>query len=64
MLAFIADQLGIDPNDFGDYAQRGETRREHLGELQAYLGVRPFCQQDYRTMARIAFNEIDRHRPW
>ena len=42
MLAFIADQLRIDPNGFGDYAQRGETRREHLGELQAYLGVQPF----------------------
>jgi hypothetical protein len=40
-----------------DYAQRGETRREHLGELQAYLGVQPFGRQDYRTMARIAFNE-------
>ena len=57
MLAFIADQLRIDPNGFGDYAQRGETRREHLGELQAYLGVQPFGRQDYRTMARIAFNE-------
>jgi Tn3 transposase DDE domain/Domain of unknown function (DUF4158) len=57
MLAFIADQLRIDSNDFGDYAQRGETRREHLRELQAYLGVEPFGRQDYRTMARIAFNE-------
>ena len=35
MLAFIADQLRIDPDGFGDYAQRDETRREHLGELQA-----------------------------
>jgi TnpA family transposase len=50
MLAFLADQLQIDPNDFGEYAQRGETRREHLAELQAYLGVQPFGRQDYRTM--------------
>ena len=57
MLAFIADQLRIDPNDFVDYAQRGETRREHLGELQAYLWVQPFGRQNYRIMARIAFNE-------
>jgi Domain of unknown function (DUF4158) len=57
LLAFIADQLRIDSNDFGDYAQRGETRREHLRELQANLGVEPFGRQDYRTMARIAFNE-------
>jgi TnpA family transposase len=39
MLAFIADQLRIDSNDFGDYAQRGETRREHLGELQTDLSL-------------------------
>ena len=57
MLAFIADQLRIDPNDFVDYAERGETRREHLAELQAYLGVQPFGRQNYRTMAPIAFNE-------
>jgi hypothetical protein len=58
MLAFIADQLRIDSNDFGDYArQRWATRREHLGELQAYLGLQPFGRPDYRTMARIAFNE-------
>jgi TnpA family transposase len=57
MLTFIGEQLRIDSDDFRDYAQRGETRREHLGELQVYLGVQPFDRQDYRTMARIAFNE-------
>src|SRR5271165_863299 len=57
LLECIADQLRINPKAFGDYAQRGETRREHLAELQAYLGVRPFGRQDYRTMAQIASNE-------
>src|SRR6476660_1399213 len=57
MLAFIADQLRIDSNDFVDYAQRWATRREHLGELQAYLGMKPFGRPDYPSMARIAFNE-------
>ena len=52
MLAFIADQLRIDPNGFGDYAQRGETRREHLGELQAYLGVQPSRAAKYITVRR------------
>jgi hypothetical protein len=33
------------------------SRRERLGELQAYLGVQPFGRQNYRNMARIAFNE-------
>ena len=40
-----------------DYAQRWATRREHLGELQAYLGMKPFGRPDYPSMARIAFNE-------
>ena len=57
LLAFIADQLRINPKSFEDYAQRDETRREHLAELQAYLGMRSFGREDYRTMARIAFNE-------
>ena len=57
LLAFIADQFRINPKAFADYAQRDETRREHLAELQAYLGVRPFGRQDYRTMAQIASNE-------
>ena len=40
MLAFIAKQAACEPEDFGAYAQRGETRREHLGELQIYLDKR------------------------
>ena len=42
MLAFIAAQLGDDAKTFKDYAQRQQTRRAHLGELQAYLALRPF----------------------
>ena len=57
LVAFIAHQLGTEPGAFGDYAQRAETRREHLGELQAYLGVRPFRREDYRTVAKIALEE-------
>jgi hypothetical protein len=66
MLAFIARATPIKP-DFGDYAQRGETRREHLRKLQAHLGVRPFGRQDYRIMARIVFSEslgTDRGEPF
>jgi TnpA family transposase len=37
LLAFIAEQLQINLKAFGDYAQRDETRREHLAELEAYL---------------------------
>src|SRR6185312_4625916 len=42
MLAFVAKQIGIDPALFGEYARRAETRREHLLELQRFLGLRSF----------------------
>ncbi|MCC7106271.1 MAG: Tn3 family transposase, partial [Chloroflexi bacterium] len=57
MLAYIGGQLGIGADAFSLYAQREETRREHLGELQAYLGVRPFGREDYRTTAKVALEE-------
>jgi hypothetical protein len=42
MLAHIAGQVGTDPALFADYARRDETRREHLVELQAALGMASF----------------------
>jgi TnpA family transposase len=57
MLTFIADQLDASPDIFADYAHREETRWEHLGELQAYLEVRPFSRQDSRAVAKAALEE-------
>jgi TnpA family transposase len=57
MVAFIADQIGHAPEAFNAYAQRDETRRAHLGELQAYLGVRAFRREDYRAVANAALEE-------
>ena len=57
VLAFIASQIGSEPKAFAGYAQRDETRWEHLGELQNYLGVRPFQRQDYRATAKAALDE-------
>ena len=57
MLAFIAKQIACEPSDLGVYAQRGETRREHLGELQAYLDVRSFRRDDKRPLALIAIEQ-------
>ncbi len=53
MLAFVADQLGVDAGLFGEYAQRAETRREHALELQQYLGLRTFRLADWRTCLRV-----------
>jgi TnpA family transposase len=57
MLAFIAKQIACVPTDFGVYAQRGETRREHLGELQTYLALRPFQHDDKRAVGRVALDQ-------
>lgn len=42
VLLMVAKQLGLDPDLWPQYAQRPETRREHLLELQAWLGLTPF----------------------
>lgn len=57
MVRFIGEQLGIRPETFADYAQREETRWEHLRELYHHLGVRPFARSDYRPTAKVAFHE-------
>ena len=48
LLAMIGRQMHIDPNVWPQYAQRPETRREHLAELQAWLNLTPFAIGDYR----------------
>jgi TnpA family transposase len=57
MLDFVASQVGSEAKAFAGYAQRDETRWEHLGELQNYLGVRPFQRHDYRATAKVALDE-------
>ncbi len=42
LLLFVAKQLHFDSTLWPQYAQRAETRREHLLELQAWLGLTPF----------------------
>jgi TnpA family transposase len=53
MIAFVAHQLGVPPADFADYAQRDQTRREHVVELQRYLGLRSFGLADWRASLRV-----------
>ena len=53
MIAFVADQVGVPPAAFADYAHRDQTRREHAAELQAALGMRRFGFADWRTCIRV-----------
>jgi TnpA family transposase len=53
MIAFVVHQLSVPSADFADYAQRDQTRREHVVELQSYLGLRSFGLADRRACLRV-----------
>src|SRR3954452_22520132 len=42
LLHFLGNQIGIAPEHLAAYAQRDQTRREHLAELLATFGWRTF----------------------
>ena len=50
LLALVALQLRIDAAVWPQYAQRAETRREHLAELQVWLNLAPFGRAEYRRL--------------
>ena len=53
MIAFVAEQVGVSPAAFADYALRDQTRREHAAELQSRLGMRRFGFADWRACLRV-----------
>ena len=48
LLRWLGSQLRIDPACWPQYAEREETRREHLLELRGYMGYQPFGLKHYR----------------
>ena len=54
LLQWIGRQLRLDPACWPQYAEREETRREHLLELRAYLGMEPFGLPHYRQAVHTA----------
>jgi enamine deaminase RidA (YjgF/YER057c/UK114 family) len=51
LLRFIAAQVGTTPEQLGDYAQRDQTRREHLSELLEAYAWRTFGIHEYRALS-------------
>ncbi len=45
---YIASQIEVTTNNFEAYADRDETRREHLADLLVELGLRTLGGSDYR----------------
>jgi hypothetical protein len=50
LLTHMAQQVGVTPNAWTEYAARDETRREHALELQSVFGYRPFMIAEYRKV--------------
>lgn len=48
LLQWLVRQVRIDPACWAQYAEREETRREHLLELRTYLGLKPFGLSEFR----------------
>ena len=48
LLKLVAAQLKVDVGSWSVYGQREQTRREHLIELQAVFGFKPFTMRHYR----------------
>ena len=51
LINFLALQLNIHSSAWDEYAQRDETRREHLLELQNHYGILTFTLGQYRSLA-------------
>jgi hypothetical protein len=54
VLAYVAQQLGVAPAAFADYAHRDQTRREHLVEIRRSHGFRIFDRNAFRDV--VAFS--------
>jgi TnpA family transposase len=54
VLRVVADQVGVPPSEWAAYGQRGQTRREHLVDLQRLFGFRSFTIDDHQAGGRRA----------
>ena len=48
VVQWVAGQIRVDPSCWPNYALREETRREHMLDLRAYLGLEPFGLSHFR----------------
>jgi hypothetical protein len=58
LLHMVAAQLSVSADIWGEYAQRAETRREHLLELQTVFGFQSFTTMHHYRPAVHGMNEL------
>lgn len=51
LLEWISGQISVDKSAWSQYAERDETRREHVQELRSYLGLDSFGSSDFEFLA-------------
>ncbi len=54
VVAFLAQQIGIDPGALAEYGRRDTNRREHAVEAQRHLGLHPAVRGDRRAALSAA----------
>lgn len=65
MLRFIALQVGAEPAHLLGYAERDQTRREHLAELIREYGFTTFGVKEYRALsAWLTEQAVERTTAW
>lgn len=55
VLNYIAEQIQVDPKQFEFYAQRENTRMEHLKEIREIYGYRYYIKEDEKYLIDILF---------
>jgi TnpA family transposase len=50
-VAFVAQQLVVDPDVLAAYGARAHTRQDHLHVAQVHLGYRKVDREDFKTLA-------------
>ena len=62
LLRMVAAQIKVPPDARGRYSERTETRREHLLELQAHLGLQSFTTAQHDRLAVHGLDELLKRR--
>lgn len=55
LVAFVAQQVGVNPGALAEYGRRDTNRREHAVEAQRHLGLHPPDREDRRAALTEAF---------
>lgn len=63
ILLMPTKQLGLELEHWPQCALRPETRREHLSELQAWLGLTPFDSSHFRHFVH-QLSELAQQTDW